>query len=126
MYINLDTLYNAAGKWKKFGEDVYNAYVPHHQEVTGFSDNNAENWVYHSESWEQKDYDLFAILYNLPIARQYLDYLYDKRSGQEYLKHHPVDVHDPRRLPGATSSVASVGMSALNYVSSNVSRLYRD
>lgn len=95
------------------------------KELTGWSDNNAENWLYHSETWDENDFKLFNVLYGLPFAKNYIDYLYDTRAAQEYKDRYDItSVHDPRKLINAGSS-GQLAVTSLNFVSHNLHRLYK-
>lgn len=82
--------------------------------------------------WLYGDYDenklrTFELLHNIPVIRNYMDYLLDRRADQEYLDRYGMDysdVHDPRKLRQVSSGSQFIGAS-LNFVSSNVSKLYK-
>lgn len=84
-------------------------------------------WLYEAEKWDQDDYIKFYTLYSLPVVSSYIDYLYDKRSTEEYFARHGLsykDVHDPRKLLH-TSSARSTVSGVTNFVSHNLDKLYR-
>lgn len=89
---------------------------------TGLMGQFVADWLY--SDWSKEKYETFKTLYQIPGIKQYFDYILDKRSDSEYMDINQVDwsdIHDPRKL----SQTHSFG-SMVNFVSSNVTRLYRD
>lgn len=85
-----------------------------------------DQWLY--GSWNKEKYSTYTVLNNIPGVSDYMDTLLDRRTAQEYLDRYGLDytdIHDPRKLPGGKSSAVRVGMNALQFVSKNVSKLYR-
>lgn len=86
---------------------------------------NTESWLY--GEWTEEKYNVYLGLRNIPVFSNYMDYLLDKRRSDEYLNRHGMDysnIHDPRKLFQTNSGTALIGGS-LNFVSRNVTRLYR-
>lgn len=81
--------------------------------------------------WLYGDYDKeklrhFEMLYATPL-HYYMDYLLDRRSDEEYLNRYGMDytdIHDPRKLKQVSSAAHALGFT-MNFVSDNVTRLYR-
>lgn len=86
-----------------------------------------DSWLY--GTWNKEKYETWNVLSHLPVVGDYMDTLLDSRNTEEYLDRYGLDypdIHDPRKLPGGRSSVATVGMDALNFVSKNIDKLYRN
>ena len=81
--------------------------------------------------WLYGDYDedklgQFELLHNIPFVGDYMDYLLDRRADKEYMDRYGLDysdIHDPRKLRQTSSGTRFIG-GALNFVSSNVKKLY--
>lgn len=98
--------------WNKIKSDLYQA------------DKQFTEWLYGPVD-EQKLSQL-EFLYHTPL-KPYIDYKMDMRQDAEYLARYGMtlaDVHDFRKLHQFDSGSAVYG-SALNFVSSNINRLYR-
>lgn len=83
------------------------------------------NWLY--GPYDEQKYKTAVFLYGVPFVGDYMDYLLDVRAGKEYLERHGMDysdIHDFRKLSGSDSGARLSG-SVLNYVSRNLTRLYR-
>lgn len=83
------------------------------------------DWLY--GEWSEQKLKEFEILHNIPIVSNYMDYVLDHRADQEYLDRYGMDysdIHDPRKLHQFSSGSSFVG-SSVNFVSSNLHRLYR-
>lgn len=79
------------------------------------------DWLY--SGYDKQKLDTFTGLYAIPGIHQYMDYKLDIRKDNEYLARYGMDysdVHDPRKLSQVNS-----GARALEWVSHNVTRLYR-
>lgn len=77
--------------------------------------------------YDEKKMEKFRALYAIPGFQQLLDYQLDSVKDEQYLKRYGytiADVLDPRKL-SATSSSARLNGYVYNFISSNVSRLYR-
>lgn len=88
-------------------------------------EDKASEWLY--GEWSEEKLHQFEFLSNVPFVGNYLDYLLDKRADEEYLRRYGLDysdIHDPRKLR-QTSSGSRLAGSSLNFVSKNVTRLYR-
>lgn len=82
-----------------------------------------EEWL--NGEWSKDKQDVFDTLYQFDIFRNRFDHTLDARNRSSYLYWNQLDyknVRDPRKLPGSSSIVTA---SQLNFVSSNVKRLYR-
>lgn len=85
-----------------------------------------KDWLY-EDNWSKEKLDEYHLLNSFPIVNDYMDYLLDSRSTDEYLSRYQMDysdIHDPRKLR-STSSGTRLVRSGINFVSSNVKRLYR-
>lgn len=83
------------------------------------------DWLY--GEYDERKLRQFEILHRVPGVSDYMDYLLDKRSDEEYLRHNGMDysdIHDPRKLHQSASGSRFTG-DVINFVSRNVSRLYR-
>lgn len=88
-------------------------------------ENFFSEWLY--GEWDEEKLKQFAILYHIPGIRDYIDYLLDIRSDQEYMDRYgltPGDVHDPRKLR-STDSFGRFVTHSLEWVSDNVRFLYK-
>lgn len=97
-------------------------YTP---ETTLRDDNSFAEWLY--GDYDEEKLQQFNFYYQLPVVRQYFDYLLDLRADKEYMSRYGLDwtdVHDPRKLRSTSSGSAFI-RSGFNFVSSNVKRLYR-
>lgn len=77
--------------------------------------------------WNEEKLRQYEIMARVPVLNDYMDYLLDRRADEEYLRRYGMDysdIHDPRKLKQSSSGTHLVG-SSLNFVSSNVKRLYR-
>lgn len=86
---------------------------------------HTQDWLY--GEWSEDKLKAYEALNRVPIFGDYMDYLLDQRSDSEYLQRYGMDysdIHDPRKLKQTSSGSALVGNS-INFVSRNVSRLYR-
>lgn len=86
---------------------------------------DTKNWLY--GPWNENKYNAYVTLSRLYFFGDYMDYLLDVRRDKEYLDRHGMDysdIHDPRKLH-ESSSGGNLSMGTLNFVSRNVSRLYR-
>lgn len=86
--------------------------------------NPFSDWLY--GEYDEKKLRQFELLHNIPVVSNYMDYLLDRRADEEYLNRYGMDysdVHDPRKLHSVNSGSRAIG-AALNFVSSNVSKLY--
>lgn len=82
-------------------------------------------WLY--GEYDEGKYNTAVFLHSFPIIGNYMDYLLDVRAGKEYLNRHGMDytdIHDFRKLLGSNSG-STYYRSVVNYVSSNIGRLYR-
>lgn len=85
----------------------------------GFSD-----WLY--GPWNEEKYNQYLLLSLFPPANAYMNYLLDKRNDKKILDRYDMtyeDIYDPRNLR-QSSSYGGVYRSSLNFVSSNINRLY--
>lgn len=90
-----------------------------------FIEPHFKDWLY--GGYDETKLRHFNILHNIPVFGDYMDYLLDSRADKEYLSRYGMDysdIHDPRKLRSTGSGSRLVG-SSLNFVSKNVSRLYR-
>lgn len=102
----------------------YNFYKDHIEGRT-LEDNEFSEWLY--GDYDEEKLKHFELLHNVPVVSNYMDYLLDYRADSEYLKRYGLDwtdVHDPRKLRSVGSGVRFMG-AGINFVSSNVTRLYR-
>ena len=84
-----------------------------------------DTWLYGSYSKEK--YDMFTALYAVPYLHDYIDWRLDVRAAEEYMNRYNMDysdIHDPRKLQSTGSQTRVIG-NVYNFVSKNVSRLYR-
>lgn len=89
-------------------------------------DNPFSEWLY--GDWSEDKLKKFTALNSIPGVRNYMDYLLDRRSDQEYLSRYGMDysdIHDPRKLRQTSSGARALG-SAFEFVSDNVKTLYPD
>lgn len=92
---------------------TYNAFKQHVEPAI-------TDWLY--GEYDEEKLRQFQVAYAIPGVRDYLDYLLDRRSDQEYLRRYGMDysdIHDPRKLRQTGS-----GSRVISNVSSNVSSLY--
>lgn len=92
---------------------LYNAFNKHVEPAV-------TDWLY--GEYDEEKLKQFQVAYSVPGVRDYLDYLLDRRSDQEYLRRYGMDysdIHDPRKLRQTGS-----GSRVISNVSSNVSSLY--
>lgn len=85
-----------------------------------------KDWLYEDNYDEQKLKE-FNLLHTIPVVSDYMDYLLDSRSAEEYLERYGMDysdIHDPRKLPNSSSSTRLIG-STYRMISRNVEKLYR-
>lgn len=108
--------------------DLYGTYN-RVQGVGRFLERNApklfDTWLY--GSYDKQKYDAFTALYAVPYLHDYIDWRLDVRSAEEYMNRYGMDysdIHDPRKLQ-STGSQTRVIQNGYNFVSKNVSRLYR-
>lgn len=90
----------------------------------GLMDDYAD-WLY-EDNYTKEKFSKVALASILPGIGQYTQYLLDMRNAEEYLARNQMtwsDIHDPRKLTGFGSTAASY-RAGLNFVSSNVKRLY--
>lgn len=69
----------------------------------------------------------YLLMRNVPFLKEFMQYSLDYRSDLEYMDRYNISwnqVHNPSKLSSSNSGSALVG-SGLNYVSSNVGRLYK-
>lgn len=69
----------------------------------------------------------FEFVYSLPFAREYIDMALDAKQDELYMKRYGIkvsDIKDPRKLK-QVASAAALERRTLNFISSNVGRLYR-
>lgn len=84
------------------------------------------DWLY--GEYDEEKLTKFELLHSIAPVGAYMDYLLDVRADREYMQRHQLtysDIHDPRKLK-QTSSGSRLYGSALNYMSKNVTRLYKD
>lgn len=77
--------------------------------------------------WNEEKLRQYEVMARVPVLNDYMDYLLDRRADEEYLRRYGMDysdIHDPRKLKQSSSGSRLVG-SSLNFVSRNVSKLYR-
>lgn len=102
-------------------------YAKHYMEnyiETGSKDYSLSEWLY--GDWDKQKYQRYLKMDSVPYLHQRMDYLLSLRSDQEYLSANGMsysDIHDPRKLPSHNAAVSYYG-SILNFVSSNINRLY--
>lgn len=89
--------------------------------------NNSVTWLYgeDSDGWTEKDQHDFEVMRTNPVMRWLMDSELDKRASREYMSRYNLDwsdVHDPRKVTATNSQAV---FNSLNFVSSNVTRLYR-
>lgn len=91
-------------------------------------DNNIiSDWLY--GDWNEEKYRSYLAARSLDpsgLVGGYFDYLLDRRADQEYFRRYGMsysDIHDPRRLR-QSSSTEQLYRSSVNFISSNVKRLY--
>lgn len=108
--------------------DLYGSYK-HVQELGHTMERMApklfDSWLY--GSYDKQKYDLFTALYAVPYLHDYMDWRLDVRAAEEYMYRYGMDysdIHDPRKLQSTGSQSRVIGH-AYNFVSKNVSRLYR-
>lgn len=104
---------------------TYRLYADHIKGKRDLEHNEFATWLY--GGYDEGKLRQFEILHNIPVVGNYMDYLLDYRVDREYLNRYGMDysdVHDPRKLRSVGSGSAFYG-SAVNFVSKNVSRLYR-
>lgn len=85
-----------------------------------------KDWLY-EDNWSKEKYDEYLLYSAVPIVSDYMGYLLDARRTEEYLNRYGMDyqdIHDPSKLPSSRSAIA-VNRAAINFVSRNISRLYR-
>lgn len=88
-------------------------------------DNPITDWLY--GDWNEEKYKQYIALSIVPIVSDYMDAMLDLRADNEYLKRYGLsydDIHDPRKLR-TTGSYGRFLSGGMNFVSSNVSKLYR-
>lgn len=89
------------------------------------NNNPFSEWLY--GGWNERKWQQYAILHAIPGVSDYMDYLLDYRSDKEYFNRYGMDysnIHDPRKL-SATSSLSGTVRTGFNFVSKNVTKLYR-
>lgn len=82
-------------------------------------------WLY--SDWTEDKFKAYSMLNSLPFVGNYMDYLLDKRATDEYFDRYGMDytdIHDPRKLQ-YSNTVVNLYRSGMNFVSKNVTRLYR-
>lgn len=88
-------------------------------------DNTFSEWLY--GEWDETKYKQYLALNAVPGISQYMDYLLSYRGAVEYLNRYGMDwsdIHDPRKL-GLSNSGTALARFGLNFVSRNVTKLYR-
>lgn len=88
-------------------------------------DRNFTEWLY--GEYDKDKLAQFEFLHSLPLVGSYMDYKLDLRADQEYMDRYQLDysdIHDPRKLRQTSSGSRFIG-SSMNFVSKNVSKLYR-
>lgn len=88
-------------------------------------DQQFTDWLY--DDWSKEKYEEYKFLDQIPGIHQYMDYLLDIRSDNEYLERYGMDysdIHDPRKLSqtGSAHGLTSFGQMV---VSKNINRLYK-
>lgn len=102
-------------------------------QLYGFTDlydsatrNPIADWLYEDDWSKQKLAQYEALSLIKPIGA-YFDWLLSVRSDEEYLSRYGMeysDIHDPRKLSQVSSADRLLG-STINFISSNIDRLYR-
>lgn len=95
--------------------------MPNYQALVKYADKVFTDWLY--SGWSEDKLIAYEFLNVVPGVHQYMDYKLDVRKDKEYLARYGMtynDIHDPRKLSQVSSSAR-----ALEWVSNNVSRLYR-
>lgn len=85
--------------------------------------NPISEWLY--GSWSKEKLREFELLHQVPILRQYMDYLLDVRADDEYLNRYGMDysdIHNPLKLKQAHSGFSYIG--SIIGVSENIAKLY--
>lgn len=87
-------------------------------------DNNfLSEWLY--GPWTKDKLREYELVHQVPVLRQYMDYLLDVRADDEYLRRFGMDysdIYDPRKLRQSSSGFSYLG--SMLSVSSNVAKLY--
>lgn len=110
------------------GIDNYKLLASAHL-TAGFAklnDNAFSRWLY-DDNWSETKLQVYELIDSTHLGHAYLDYLLSRRSDEEYLDRYGMDypdIHDPRKLSQVSSASALI-RSGLNFVSSNINRLYR-
>lgn len=82
---------------------------------------DTESWL--NGPWSENDQNAFNLLYDFSLFRGKFDQILDKKVNAAYLSANQMtysDVYDPRKLKSN-----SVGGQTINFLSSNIKRLYR-
>ena len=85
---------------------------------------NLQDWLY--GDWDEDKLHKFEALYRIPVIGDYMDYLLDIRSDDEYLQRYGMDysdIHDPRDLHQSNSG-SRIVQSAYRMISRNIDLLY--
>lgn len=86
---------------------------------------HTKEWLY--GEWNEDKLKTYEALNRVPVFSDYMDYILDQRSDSEYMARYGLgysDIHDPRKLKQTSSGSVFIGNS-INFVSRNVSRLYK-
>lgn len=89
--------------------------------------NNSVNWLYgqDADGWTEKDQHDFEVMRTNPVMAYLMDAELDKRATREYMANRGLtwsDIHDPRKVHATNAQAV---FNSLNFVSSNITRLYR-
>lgn len=77
--------------------------------------------------WSETKLHAYELMNIVPGLHQYMDYLLDLRSDEEYLNRNGMDysdIHDPRKLK-QTNSGSNLARFGVNFISKNVESLYK-
>lgn len=117
----INELYDRSKKLAKVMGTVQMGVGFHH-----LNDNAFSRWLY-EDNWSEAKLQQYELLNSIPIVSNYMDYLLDRRSDQEYLDRYGMDypdIHDPRKLK-QSSSASVVIRSGYEMISKNLDKLYR-
>lgn len=95
------------------------------QILSGIGDYTMD-WLYGTE-WNERKVNQYLLLKNIPLTSWAIDYAEGKKQMQEYMSRYGLsygDIHHMSKMPGVGSMSSGIGHS-LNYVSTNLKRLYR-
>lgn len=115
-----DTLLSPS-PWVQLGKFLYGEF----ERGATLENNSFSEWLY--GEWDETKYKQYLALNAVPGISHYMDYLLGYRSANEYLNRYGMDwsdIHDPRKLDLSNSGTA-LARFGLNFVSRNVSKLYR-